>query len=866
MSVTTENLQAVFTLNDSAFDRGIDRVLRRLDQLTARSEGIGPSIQKGFESPLVSLTKFAAGLFTIDKALELVKQGLQTVSDFERYNSALSAVSSSNIDFARSQSFLLELSDDLGVSYSALISSYAHLKAATNGTNLEGAETERIFKAIVKAGAALKLTNEQVQGSLRAVTQMLSVGTVQSDELKNELGNHLPGALKLMASALKVSEGELMKMLETGQVMSRDALPKLATELEKTFGSKAQSNVNTMAGGFQRAKDQLALFIAEFAKENKIDSFFANLTNKAADAIKGVRRDMAGSFQNQMGDFMALPDADKQKRLTELANKIGKAQFNLNTLEAAPLTDENLAKETTLTKRLAFMRQLYGQMYLVVSETKKKINAAPTVFDPIKFLDEKKDRQKYLTEKKQGLALVGKELSKAEAAELAKITKQLEDAGARKPKKDDTYFEYAQKQLEKLTKQIESYSSRDIAVPENVIQSWAKWADKVEKGKNAIANLKPLDLGSKLKYITTPIDKVREAIRTSTVPFANTPALGERRNEVLNYGSFGFMQDQAIKISAILQNASIKNLELDPSMVKMLQEYTQLLEKAELSVVRAQNPIAFIQAKVGQIRQIVGTLSMDKLVPSSSKIAELAKYISILRDAEQADRRAMGRASVSAAMSGPRDWANIGAIAKNWKAEAMAAFYEHRDEIIVDAKDMTKKVEETLRSAAPGAAQAMGEFVNGLIQGTANIGDLKGTVLSAVADMLESLAKALAGSAAFMLFIPGMQGQAAAQFAGAAGLYGVASAARASGKKDPIRMAKGGTLTGRTTIEAAEYSGASQRPEWVSPVDVGAKLISDNIMKTLGGSGGGTIELRARGSELYAVVNAFAMRIKALGG
>lgn len=50
---------------------------------------------------------------------------------------------------------------------------------------------------------------------------------------KNQLGDSLSGAVQVFSRALNVSEAELFKMMEQGQLVSSEVLPKVAAELKK---------------------------------------------------------------------------------------------------------------------------------------------------------------------------------------------------------------------------------------------------------------------------------------------------------------------------------------------------------------------------------------------------------------------------------------------------------------------------------------------------------------------------------------------------------------------------------------------------------------------------------------------------------
>lgn len=327
--MANRNLVVNISATTAGLNQGVSNALAQLNRLGASSSNIGQQMSGSFASPTASLAKLAGGFLSVTAAIGAVKQGLQIASDFQRLDASLKAVSTSSADYARTQNFLKGTADSLGISYEALASSYKGLKAASNGTILEGQATERIFSAVARAGAALKLSNDDVKGSLLALQQMMSKGTVSAEELRGQLGERLPGAFKLMAQGLGVTEIKLNKMLEQGEVLATDALPKLAIELEKTYGKDAQNNIDTMAGGWTRATDQLKLYLASFVETSGIDSFFTKLANGLANTIAGMNElKRTGSG----GGFLDLIGGSLNSNKSVLAERAASMRSEFNTL------------------------------------------------------------------------------------------------------------------------------------------------------------------------------------------------------------------------------------------------------------------------------------------------------------------------------------------------------------------------------------------------------------------------------------------------------------------------------------------------------------------------------------------------------
>ena len=85
----------------------------------------------------------------------------------------------------------------------SLTDSYTKFFVATKGTNLEGAETRRIFDSVSKSAAVMALSAEDTEGALKALGQMISKGKVQAEELRGQLGDRLPGAFAIMAGRFR---------------------------------------------------------------------------------------------------------------------------------------------------------------------------------------------------------------------------------------------------------------------------------------------------------------------------------------------------------------------------------------------------------------------------------------------------------------------------------------------------------------------------------------------------------------------------------------------------------------------------------------------------------------------------------------
>lgn len=187
----------------------------------------------------------------------LTKDIINAGREMQRIDNQFLAVTGSSHLAGEEINFVRNESERLGLVFQSTAAAYAQVSAAAMGTNMEGQKTRDIFLAIVEAGRSLHLTESQVTGSLMAIQQMISKGTVQSQELRLQLGNNLPGAMQIAARSIGKTTAEFSKMLEQGQIVTDEFLPKFAAEVRKSFSGSLDSAIHSTDSEINRAKNSI---------------------------------------------------------------------------------------------------------------------------------------------------------------------------------------------------------------------------------------------------------------------------------------------------------------------------------------------------------------------------------------------------------------------------------------------------------------------------------------------------------------------------------------------------------------------------------------------------------------------------------
>ena len=261
------------------------------------------SIQQRLRGEVLSLVAAYGGLYGVINLLGQVVTAYQTLEAAQaRLNVA------NDGDFAKTANdldFLRRSADRLGVDLGTLAQEYSKFSIATKGTNLEGANTRKIFLSVAEAARVNRSSNEELSGVFVALTQIVSKGAVQMEELRQQLGDRLPGALQIMADGLGVTTSELIKMLVAGKVTS-DALVPFAEELDRRFGPGLGEALAGTTVALGRLKNAAFQALVQFGKGGFIDSF-TKLANDLTELLQSA--DFEAFVNNLSAAVATLVDA-----------------------------------------------------------------------------------------------------------------------------------------------------------------------------------------------------------------------------------------------------------------------------------------------------------------------------------------------------------------------------------------------------------------------------------------------------------------------------------------------------------------------------------------------------------------------------
>lgn len=252
-----------------------------LDRLDGSARKAGASV-KSTAGPLAEFKSLVADI----GLAVLAKQVLDLNDQMTALRRGFDTITGSTEGTTEALTFVRGVADKLGVSVQDLAQSYLKLTAAAKGTQLEGAATEQIFSSLAGAMAVVGAGTQEVDQAMTAMAQIMSKGVVSAEELRGQLGDVLPGAAQQAAQALLLTNAEFSKMLESGDIVASEFLPKFAAQLEKTLAGGA-SRVETFGAAWARLTNQLTE-IATGPVGAGFTSFVAALTEKLGILARGA--------------------------------------------------------------------------------------------------------------------------------------------------------------------------------------------------------------------------------------------------------------------------------------------------------------------------------------------------------------------------------------------------------------------------------------------------------------------------------------------------------------------------------------------------------------------------------------------------
>lgn len=232
------------------------------------------------------LSRFGALTAAIATVGVAVRPVLEASIALEQMRRVLTTVTGSAEQAQQQINFLRVVSQQSGQQFDQLGASYAKFAASALQSGLSIQQTQEVFRSVALAAGNLGLSSDQAKRALEALSQIASKGTVNMEELRQQLGDALPGVLPLLAKELGLTQAQLIKLVESGQLLAAEAIPAIGRSL--TALQPQSGVVNGLVASWNRF-----INVVKEAGTTIVEGPLGSAAGVVISAFAGVIRDLS---------------------------------------------------------------------------------------------------------------------------------------------------------------------------------------------------------------------------------------------------------------------------------------------------------------------------------------------------------------------------------------------------------------------------------------------------------------------------------------------------------------------------------------------------------------------------------------------
>lgn len=254
--------------------QAVDGLSKRMGFLSFQLTNFGFIASTAFTAPVAAMLTFGAII------------GIQTAASIEQATASLKALTPAGTDVEAVIKRLQALAKASPIFNTSDIVTFTQ-KMVASGLSVKA--TEEFLKSFANIALTVGADIGKIPFALEALVQMVGKGKVSMEELRLQLGDALPGAMTIVASALNVTTDELYKMVEAGELSGKELVAAL-TKLGKSekYLKGAANGAATMGAKWQELKESVQAGLGEVFLKNadKIKKGLSELIPIMDDVIK----------------------------------------------------------------------------------------------------------------------------------------------------------------------------------------------------------------------------------------------------------------------------------------------------------------------------------------------------------------------------------------------------------------------------------------------------------------------------------------------------------------------------------------------------------------------------------------------------
>ncbi len=273
------------------------------------------TVQKGLSDSTRHLIRSYASLFALIEGTTAINRVGQ---DFQSMEASMLLASGTTQQAAKDLGFVREEALRLGLDLRTATDGFVKLKFAASG-KIADDEINQLFVGFNEFARAVGVDRFRTEKGLQAIQQMVNKGQIMAEELKQQLAEQVPGSMKVFEKALGVTSAELFQMMERGELMADEVLPKVGkafAEMARQGGAlEAQiASGRAQQGRFNLVMQEAAKIIFDSGFERGLSDFFKEMVDQtiaARDGLEGLGQVFRWFFNTlTLGSKILMPVLD----------------------------------------------------------------------------------------------------------------------------------------------------------------------------------------------------------------------------------------------------------------------------------------------------------------------------------------------------------------------------------------------------------------------------------------------------------------------------------------------------------------------------------------------------------------------------
>lgn len=242
---------------------------------------------KGFASIKSIIGPLAAAIGAMS-LVDLARSSVEAAVKMQALDVQFKTISGSTQMAAANLKFVRDESQRLGLVFEDTAGSFAKFAASSRGTSLAGDSMRKGFTAVSEAVTAMHLPAEAASRTFAQLSQMMGKGKITAEDM-NVIVEAGVVSYSDLAKSMNMTIPEFRSMMQNGEALSNEILPRLFDLLHDTFGEAAKEGAKSAQAQFNLFKNTMFEVGAVIGQTVlPVVNFFMQRIGELANGIKAV--------------------------------------------------------------------------------------------------------------------------------------------------------------------------------------------------------------------------------------------------------------------------------------------------------------------------------------------------------------------------------------------------------------------------------------------------------------------------------------------------------------------------------------------------------------------------------------------------